>query len=433
MKRNPWPVTLLLTACFTLSYVDRNVIGLLIDPIKTSLGLTDTQIGLMQGLSFSLFYVVAALPLARLADRGNRPRIIAACITAWSFMTMLCGAASQFWQMMLARIGVAAGEAGLPPAALTLMADSHDARSLARATSIFMLAPFIGGGIALMGGGVLYALTESWHWNIPGLAQVERWQMVFILVGAPGLLAACAMLLCREPAPNRTRAKQGAGAGALTAFLRAEWRLLAGYMLSIALMTLLLNAYVSWLPAALMRSHGAGAKEIGMFFGPVFLVAGSAGTLAAGLLVGRSESDIVARTFRYMRACMAVALPAACAAPLVPALPVQLVIVAAAIFCTSSVLGLSSLPLQFLAPQPLRAQSIAFLSLVSALAGTGLGPLLVGVLSDRLAQLAQPLSAALAIVGGCAALLALALLQMSIRRTAAARRLAAQVNASAIA
>jgi MFS family permease len=418
-KRKAWLITALMTACFTLSYVDRHVIGLLIDPIKKSLSLSDTQIGLIQGISFSLFYVLATLPLARMSDRGNRPRVISACIAMWSLMTMLCGLAASFWQLLLTRIGVAVGEAGLPPAALTMMADLHDAKALARSTSLFMLAPFLGGGIALMGGGALYAATAGWQIPaIAGMATLERWQLVFMMVGAPGLIAAALVLFIAEPAPDRAKAGGSNGFSELFVFLRKNWIANAAYFLAIALMSLLLNAYVSWLPAALMRAQQLDAKTIGMLFGPIFLIAGSAGTLVAGLFIGRHADDVVGRTFRLMRACVCIATPAALIGPLLHPLWAQLAVLTVAIFCISAVLGLSSLPLQFLAPKHLRAQSIAFLGLVAALVGTGLGPLLVGLLSDLLVSAEHPLSMSLTIVGTGAALLAGALLHIVLQRPA---------------
>ena len=416
--RSIWPLTALLTACFTLSYVDRHVIGLLVDPIKAALSLSDTQIGLIQGLSFSLFYVAASLPLARLSDRGNRPRIMSACIAVWSLMTMLCGLATSFWQLMSARIGVAVSEAGLPPAALTMMADSFDAKRLARATSIFMLAPFLGGGIALLGGGALYGAIGEWSWiDSIGLGGLERWQLVFILVGAPGLLVAAVVLLLAEPRISRAAAAtKKQPFSELFSFLRENWRFYAAYMLAIALMTLLLNAFVSWLPAAMMRAHGIDQQTVGAWFGPIFLIAGSAGTLSAGLIIGRSENDVVGRTLRYMRWSVAVALPAAAFGPVVGSFELQLAFIAVALFVISSVVGLSTLPLQFVAPSHMRAQSIAVLGLVSALFGTGLGPIVVGLLSDSFQFARHPLSLSLALVGATAIAGAFAMLTYVSRR-----------------
>ena len=416
-RERPWLITAFLTVAFTLSYVDRHVISLLLEPITQSLHLSDTQMGLMQGLSFSLCYVLASLPLARLSDRGHRPRIISACIAVWSAMTILCGFAVNFWQLLLARIGVAASESGLPPAALTMMADLHDQKGLARANSIFMIAPFLGGGIALMGGGALYQWVQQWTLpDIAGVGSLQPWQWVFILIGMPGIAVAIVMQMLSEPRRQAFDAPRRNGMAELLGFLRREWRSNGAYLLAIAFMALLLNAYVSWVPAALMRLHQANAQRIGMLFGPIFLCGGILGTVMAGVLVGRRNDEVVLRAFRFMRGCAFIALPAVFITPWVSSLWLQLALIAVTIVCTSSVMGISSLPMLYIAPQHLRAQAVAFLGLVSALLGTGLGPLLVGVLSDALTFTAHPLMAALAVAGSAAALLAGLSLHSIIRR-----------------
>ncbi len=416
--RNPWLIAMLLCACWTLSYVDRNVLSLLVDPMKAALRLSDTEIGAVQGLSFSIFYVLAGLPLARLSDRGHRPRIMSACIAVWCAMTALCGLVGNFWQLLAARIGVAASEAGLPPAALTMMADLSEPKRLARATSVFMLAPFIGGGLALIGGGALYKVVQQWGpVSFGGFATLEPWRLVFLLVGAPGLLAAVAVLWLREPRAGRSVAAPGMSFAPLYAFLRGDPRFNALYILSMSMMSILLNANVLWMPAVVMRSHHIDPHRAGLLVGPVFLAAGIVGTLAAGAVTGRSDEDVIGRVFRHMRWCVLIALPAAALGPLAPSVWVQLALGAVALGCTSSLNALAPLPFLVIAPREVRAQAIAFLALVSALLGTGLGPLLVGVLSDRMPGASQPLALALALVGGSAALVASLMLRALVRRT----------------
>jgi MFS family permease len=418
-RRNTWWLTIFLTLCFTLSYTDRHVLSLLIEPVKASLHLSDTQMGLAQGLSFSIFYVLASLPLGRLSDGGHRPRIISACIAVWCSMTMLCGFVSNFWQLLLARVGVASSEAGLPPAALTMMADLNDPEHLASRTSVFMLAPFLGGGLALMGGGALYGAVQHWRpVSVVSFATLEPWRLVFVLVGAPGLLAAAAvLLLLREPRAHAGTAPKGFSFAPVIAFLRGDAVFNSFYMLTMAMLVILLNANVSWMPAVLMRTHHVDARTVGLLFGPVFLVFGIIGTLAAGAIIGRSKESVVNRTFRFMRWCVLIALPAASLGPLAPSLWLKLPLVAVTLLCTSSGLALSSLPLLIIAPSEVRAQALAVLALVTALVGTGLGPLLVGVLSDLLRGANQPLSVALAIVGATAALFAALMLHSLVRRS----------------
>jgi MFS family permease len=409
-----WGIVAAVLAAYVFSYADRQVLSLLVEPIRASLHLSDTQFGLMQGLSFSLFFVIASLPLARLADRGNRPRIIASCIGIWSLMTMACGFAGSFWQLLGARIGVAAAEAGLPPAALTLMADRFDRRMLARATSVVMLAPFLGGGLALAGGGALYALASEWTLpEIPGNGALLPWQAVFLMVGAPGLIVAGLLLLIRDPRKPGAPARGASANRALRDFFIGHWRFATVYTMATALLAMLLNAHIAWIPASLTRAHGLSPAAMGALFGPIYLGAGAAGTVMAGLIVARAAGDdMVARALTVMRAAAILLIPAAIAAPLVGPLWGKLALAGAAVYCTSAILSMASLPFQFAAPLGVRAQAIALQGLIASLVGTGLGPLIVGVLSDGFGFAERPLSLALAVLGAAVTPLILGLLHL---------------------
>lgn len=397
-----WGVAALLTLCFTLAYVDRQVISLLVAPIKADLGLSDTEVGLLQGISFSLFYVAASIPLAWLADRYSRARIMGGCIVVWSLSTMLCGLVSNFHQLLGARVGVAAGEAGLPPSALTVLSNLFDARRLAVATSIFMLSPFLGGGIALMGGGVLYEASAHWNWpELPGIGPLERWQQVFVVVGMPGVFAGLMVWLlvpdlrASGPATRRTDAPN------LLGWVRSQRRFFVNYILAISLTSMLLSTYVAWLPAAMMRNHGANEAQVGAVFGPSFLLCGAAGALFAGLLLSRAGGRApVGSVVRFMRRNIALLVPFAIIAPQMPSLMLEALTFGVAIFLISSIISMSSLPLQFAVPDGLRAQAIAVMGLASALIGTGLGPVFAGILSDLIGSEPRALSLALSLIGG---------------------------------
>ena len=411
-----WGVTALVSACFALSYVDRQVLSLLVPSVKRSLDLSDSEIGLLQGISFSLFYVLAAVPLARLADRRDRSRLMGACVAVWSVMTMACGLAVSFLQLLAARIGLAMAEAGLPPAALTLMNDLHDKRGLARATALFMLAPFVGGGLALVGGGALVEWARGIVW--PG--GLEAWQVVFIAAGIPGLLIAPFVVMAiRDP---RARAPAGTGGGASLADLRdyvaGSWRFTVLYMLGTAIIVLVLNAHIAWMPAAILRRFPVGEGAKGAAFGVSYLIAGSIGTLAAGYAISMGEeSSMLRRTMTQMRNGAFALAPFAVIAPFAPGYAGMIATAALAVFFTSAVVSMGSIPFQIAPPPGLRAQMIALAGLFAALVGTGLGPITTGVLSDALAAsgAAQPLSLALAAIGGAAALIGGVLIEVARR------------------
>jgi MFS family permease len=423
-------VTLLLTVCFTLSFTDRQVLGLLVEPVKASLALSDTQVGLALGLGFSIFYVIASIPLARLADQGNRPRIMSACVGLWCLMTMLTGAAANFWHLMFARIGLATTEAGLPPAALTMMSDMNEPKPLARATSFFMLAPFVGGGIALTLGGALYAWAQTWNLHLPGGEHpVEPWRVVFVLVGAPGMLAAVALLLLAEPRPHREHLAAAKSYAAAKEFLRGDRLIFLVFMTAVAMNTLLFSASAAWIPAVMMRAHGFSAKHAGVLFGLTFMGAGVLGTLFAGWMISRQRRDMLRRIFSYARYCIIAAAIPALLGPLVPDHRLQLALFGITVFCTSSIVAVSSMPVLLSAPQSVCAQVFAVQAMVAALAGTGLGPMLVGAVSDWLPRSPRSLAVALASVGfGATVLAALALRYVLAHSTDASARVDARTH-----
>lgn len=416
-----WLIAALLGVCYTLSYVDRQVLSLLVDPIKRALNLSDTQIGLIQGVSFSLFYVAASLPLAWIADHTRRSRLMSACIAFWSAMTMLCAIAGNFWQLLGARIGVAVGEAGLPPAALATLAGRFDARRLATATSMFMLAPFVGGGLALAGGGALYKAVGRWDRSgLAVLGGLADWQWVFLLVGAPGLIVALLLLLIRDSREQRGR--HGGSMAELFLFVRREWKILVLYGLAMATMMTLLSSYVTWLPAAIMRSKGVDEATVGTLFGPIYLVAGAAGTLSAGILITmRGGQDPVRAVVRYMLLTTLLLWPVGTFGPLTSSFGLELALMGVALFLISSVANISSLPIQYVTPPHLRAQALALLGMVSALFGTGLGPVLAGVMSDQLRFAREPLSLSLSIIAAATAPCVMVLLVFVLRQHARVR------------
>ena len=176
--------------------------GLLVGPIKNSFDISDTQYSLLAGFAFSLFYALMGLPLARIADRGSRRNLIVIGITAWSFMTALCGLAKGYWTLFFARMGVGVGEATLGPAAYSMIADYFPKNILARALSVYMIGVTLGSGFAYMLGGAVVGYVEGMDRIIvPIIGEMEGWQLTFFIVGLPGLFVAALMYYTvREPA-----------------------------------------------------------------------------------------------------------------------------------------------------------------------------------------------------------------------------------------
>ncbi|MEB0077290.1 MFS transporter [Pseudomonas sp. CCI3.2] len=176
--------------CFAFSYLDRQIVSILVQPLKATLNLTDSQIGMLQGFSFTLCYATAGVVVARLVDRSNRVNIIAICVAIWACSTALCATAGSFTELLVYRGGTAIAEAALSPAVLSLFADLYAPRRLSRATGIFMLGPYIGSGAALMGGGALLGWLNQPGNDVLSSTSLQAWQVVFLCVGLPGFILA---------------------------------------------------------------------------------------------------------------------------------------------------------------------------------------------------------------------------------------------------
>jgi len=412
-----WLIALLLGACYALAYLDRQIISLLIKPIKASLDVSDTEFGLLQGVSFSLFFVITTYPLAWLADRTRHSWVMAGSVAGWSLMTMTSGLAHSFTQLMFSRIGVAVGEAGLTPAAQATLGERFDRRPLAVATSLFMLAPFVGGGLALSVGAALYTWAQHLPaTSLPTRMGIQAWQLVFLIVGAFGLIPAALLLLINDRRQNKAAASDEVRISEVFALFRREWRIFMLYPIAMAFVMVVLASYVTWLPAQIMRSKDVGEAQIGALFGPVYVIAGVTGTLLAGLIVAvRGGPNPVRTVLLYILTVLSLLWPLSILGQLVSSLTAELTIMGMALFLISSVTSLSGLTYQYLTPQRLRAQAMAIMAMITALAGTGLGPVLAGFLSDHLQGSRYPLSTALALIGAVCVPCALTLMGLVLR------------------
>ena len=203
-----WFSVAVLVIAFIFSIADRIIIALLVDPIKTDLGLSDTDLGIMMGLAFAIFYALMGLPIGRLSDRHSRRSIIAVGIFLWSLMTAACGLARNFSELFLARVGVGVGEATLSPAAYSMIADSFPREKLGRAISVYQSGAFFGVGLALIFGGIAIRFAAGAESvDLPLIGTVAPWQMAFIAIGLPGILVAALMFTVKEPV------RQGIGTG----------------------------------------------------------------------------------------------------------------------------------------------------------------------------------------------------------------------------
>ncbi|MEX1033743.1 MAG: MFS transporter, partial [Cellvibrionaceae bacterium] len=225
-----WYVVLILMIVYIFSFMDRQILALLVGPIKADLDISDTQMSLLMGFSFAIFYTIFGIPIARLADSKNRVGIIAIGLATWSMFTALCGMSSKFWTLALARMGVGVGEAALSPSAYSLITDYFRPHRQALAISIYGAGIYIGSGLAYVLGGYVVGFTAGAETvALPVVGDVKPWQSVFFMIGVPGLLFTVALLTVREPV-RRGLKKTGAAAKAVSVpikevigYITANW------------------------------------------------------------------------------------------------------------------------------------------------------------------------------------------------------------------
>ena len=199
-NRRAWVTVFVLLAAYAVAFIDRQILTLLVEPIQRDLEITDTQFSLLSGLAFTLFYTLMGIPLGWLADRGSRRKLILVSVLFWSAMTAACGMAKSFGMLFLARIGVGVGEAGLSPAAFSMIADSFPPEKRSRALSLYAMGAVAGVGLALIiGGAVIGWASTAPPVVLPILGELRTWQLAFLLVSLPGPVLAIAVWALREP------------------------------------------------------------------------------------------------------------------------------------------------------------------------------------------------------------------------------------------
>ena len=387
-----WTLLLLLFV-YTMSFTDRQIIGILMQPIKTEFGVSDTAMGLLSGLAFALFYSALGVPMARYADRANRRNFVAYCCGAWSAMTALCGMAVGFWTLALARVGVAVGEAGGTPPSLSMVADHYPPGKRGRAMSVYMLGPQLG---------IIFGLALG-GW----IAHQYGWRQAFLWMAIPGIAAALLLRFTgvepRRGAWEASAAGPGAGSAPAApvrepfgAVARDLWQSKAFVRVTLAGLMLGFAGYGIgvWTPSFLVRSHGLSLKDAGAAMGLLGGLAAVVGTLIAGWLSDRlARRDARWRLGVPVLGCV-IALPAGLAFYAWPAgaswslagWQVPHALLAYLVFGITTVWWMAPVyaALSDIVPPQRRTTAMAIFNLGLTMIGGGLGPLLIGVVSDLL-------------------------------------------------
>lgn len=388
-RRAAWYALFVLMLCYTLSYIDRQILAFLVEPLKHELSIGDAKIGLLQGIYFAMFYTFVGLPMGWLADRYNRRNIIAAGVLFWSVMTALSGAARSYLTLALARMGVGVGEATTNPCAFSMISDLFPREQLSTAMSVYMMGIQLGSGLALIIGGVVVeAVSEMPPMTLPFFGTLSPWRLTFLAVGLPGLLVALLVFTFHEP-PRRAILRDAAGKpapaklGVAIREVAKRWQSVLGLAFMIACQALCNYTLLSWGPSFFGRVHQWPRDRIGLVLGLIVLGSGCAGLISGGRLADywqrKNITDGTLRVGLISLIGVGILLPTAMVLP-EASWTVGVLIVT--VYFIGLPIGCSYAALQYVFPNQVRGVASAVVLFVVNFTGLGLGSFLPGFLSE---------------------------------------------------
>ncbi|MEO5640848.1 MAG: MFS transporter [Sphingomicrobium sp.] len=412
-----WVIVAALLVAYMLSFIDRQLINLLVDDLRRGFNVSDTRIGLLQGPAFGLFYAVLGLPCGWLADRVNRIRLIAAAIMLWTVMTILGGLSTSYAMLFVTRMGVGVGEAALVPAAVSLLADSFSPDRRALPLAIFTAGVSAGAGLALVVGGALLGLARAGvgHWPLIGgfLGQHEPWQVVLILAGLIGIPLALAIVVL--PEPRRVIAPGPGDSRGLFRYLAAHPRLFGRLLGGASILYIFSYALAAWLPSLFVRGFGWSAPTTGARLGLTILVGALVGNLVSGGIATRlARLGRPNATLLTMTAGSLLLAPLGIAGPLAATADLAQFAVLLIYFAMALCFGIATAAFVAVTPAHLRGRMIALYLLLGNLFGLCIGPPAVGLI---LAWLGDPsrVGIALSLIAAATILIGARLLVSALR------------------
>ena len=389
--RHAWWALALLTATYTFSFVDRQIVNLLVDPIRADFGLSDSHVSFLQGLAFALPYVLLSIPVGRIVDRANRIRVLIVGILIWTASCMLCGTANSFWQLGVARMGIGGGEASVTPASWSLLADYFPPEKRALPVSIFLMGPYLGAGLSLLlGAEVICWASELWEIKVPVVGVIAPWQLTFMLVALPGVVIALLLPLLREPM-RQERLTDDAEAMTWKKVCQYVWprrQLFGAYLFGSPFIVLVLYALQAWIPSLLVRVHELDIVQAGRYYGAIALIAGSAGVLSGPIFARWISTRVNAERAPLVVIFISilVLIPFVIGAGLATSLTSALILIALASYLVTFPLALFATGLQNASPNELRGLMAGCYVLATNLIGLALGPSSVALVSDYVFQ-----------------------------------------------
>ncbi len=407
-SRVAWTTVVILTVAQFVNALDRYMINLLVDPIKSDLGVSDTQMGLLLGFAFAVFYTVMGVPLGRLADRYSRRLIIMCGLSFWSLATIACGFANSFKALFFTRMAVGAGEASLNPCGYSIISDSFPAERRAVPMGVFIMGASIGSATVLYLGGLVleYLVDNNITWHVAGDIVLVPWQICFVLAGLPGFLVLLLLRLMQEPPRSERLNIQGTDSdtsqalpiGDVARYILDRWHTYGPMFIGFGLILMWSMGKSLWAPTFLGRSFGWSPSEIGLAMAFLMLGGNSLGVLCGGWVSQKvAEKGYVDPHLRTAYWGAIVGVPFAIAAPLMPTPLLSMLLLWPAFFFGAFPFSLAPAAISAITPNEMRAQITAIYLMTINLLGYGLGPALIGFINDRVFADSAMLGASMAL------------------------------------
>jgi MFS family permease len=399
-----WFLVAVLMTGYTCAFIDRQILSLLVEPIRRDLDISDTQLSLLSGLAFMIFYIGLVMPLAGVADRLNRRTLVSAGVAFWSVMTACCGLASGFASLFVARMGVGVGEAALSPAAYSMIADSFPPARRARAMTVYSTGALAGAGLALIIGGIVIQWAiHAGPLVLPLVGAVRTWQLAFFVVSMPGVLVLVLLRFTREPQRHEIATALDPASLRMRNLLRGRARAFFCTTFGFALLGIAIASYMLWAPTVLVRTYGWSASQAGLVFGSIMLFGSTTGAVLGGIVADRlAARGIRDAALRTTLGCCLAALPFAITMPLAPGSSSAAALLAAVMFAFGMTNGLAAPTFAAMVPNQLRARLFGLYFVFGNPIAFVVGPTGVALISDHVLHDPQRIGTALALLSGVA-------------------------------
>lgn len=407
-----WYVVGVLMVAYVFSFIDRQIFSMVVGPLRHDLHISDTQVSYLQGLVFAVFYTFFGILIGRLVDVYSRRTIITIGLILWSLFTTACGIATTFPQMLMLRMGVGVGEAALSPAAYSLVADYVPPRRMSVAISIYSAGIYIGSGLSFLLGGVIrnYAATRS-AMSLPLVGAIHPWQLLFFVVGLPGILLAPLLYTIREPKTRGGSVHPTVPIGQVFSYIFANGGTFLLHNVGFGLLSLVSYASAAWVPEFYVRTYHWNIARIGLVYGSIVMVFGSLGIIGAGRVAdylrarGRANANI------YVGMWIGVIwAPIHFLMLLAPSGTWATVWLVPACMLAAAPFGVAPAAIQQMMPPNMRGQASAVYLFILNLIGLGLGPTAVAWFTQHVFHHDDALRYSLLIVSVAACILAAGLL-----------------------